>query len=462
MPPEPATVTLPWSGTSAAELAEAAGARDLLLFRRVADGRFAHLGGAGRGVGWAGIVEVSTAEEPLVAEMLERGGIVRLAASEATRVVGPYYARGAVAVPLDDDLFVVLGGDRPGLAELGDDELLELARAATGAVEEVSAAKRLADELEALHAVQQLLQRRPETFAEALQLLADQATLSLSCDLGIVHVPGLDLVVSDPGGSGRPDLELAACALEEIAAMEAPTCIQSAQAAELPAPFRSSDGVLAYYLLDLTAPVPGRVLLLHTRAAEARGFTELCQSLARRLVEAAEPLLTAALMRDGLRSQLERAEAEARRDALTGLANRLAWGEALGAAAELETPVSVLQLDCRGLKEINETHGHHAGDDALRLVARAARRSVRPGDLVARIGGDEFAVLLPGADEELARAVPERICAALEHERGPEGPAVRLAIGSSTCRDGDLEQAQHEADAEMLNAKRQGRGCAPR
>ena len=73
-------------------------------------------------------------------------------------------------------------------------------------------------------------------------------------------------------------------ALAEIAQREtSPLCIQEATADELPSPLRSTDGVLAYYLLDIERPLPGLLLLLHTSAAAARGFTLLCQSLGRRL-----------------------------------------------------------------------------------------------------------------------------------------------------------------------------------
>ena len=94
-------------------------------------------------------------------------------------------------------------------------------------------------------------------------------------------------------------------------------------------------------------------------------------------------------MRDTMRAELERAEAEARRDPLTDLANRLAWTEQLSAlSAPPGAPVSIVQLDCRGLKEINETYGHHAGDELLRRVAAILRRSVGGEGLVARLGGD--------------------------------------------------------------------------
>ena len=234
-----------------------------------------------------------------------------------------------------------------------------------------------------------------------------------------------------------------------------PVCIQQAEIDDLPAPLSSADGVLAYYLLEVKQPQPGVLLLLHTTGSVARGFTLLCQSLGVRLVEAAEPLLAAALLRDTLNAELERAAADARRDPLTGLANRLAWNEALSSAsARADSPASIVQVDCRGLKQINDTDGHGVGDQVLCRVAAALTASVRDGDLVSRLGGDEFAILLSDADEDVTRSIVERIETTLDRDL-EGGPEIRLAIGAATSRDGNLEGAQGEADARMLEAKRE-------
>lgn len=455
---------LPWSSASVAEIAAAAGTEDVFVFRRVADRRYAHLGGAGRGVGWAGIVEIGVSEEPLIAAMLADGSVGRIEAPRATHVFGPYYARSAAVVPISSDAFVVFGSAEDHLASVPDGELSELARAAVEVVDEVAAAKRLADELEALHAVQDLLHAPAETFVEGLQRLADQATRSLSCDLGLVQVPGFEPIISDRCSERRLGSADVAAALAEIAAWDTvPRCIQRAAGAELPSPLRSDDGVLAYYVLAVEKPLPGVLVLLHTTAATPRGFTLLCQSLGRKLVDAAIPLLAAALMRDQMRAELEQAEAKARRDPMTGLANRLAWEEEIaGVSASGQLPVSVVALDCRGLKEINETYGHRAGDELLRRVSDILTRSVGGDGLVARLGGDEFGILLYGADEQRARSIVGSIEATLadEGDWSEWGEVeIALAIGASTCRDGDLETTQQLADAEMLAAKRLVRGA---
>jgi diguanylate cyclase (GGDEF)-like protein len=451
---------VPWSTPSASEVAEAAGATDLFVFRRIADGRFAHVGGIGRGAGWAGIVEIGVEQEPLVETALSTGEVVRRSAPDPWHVLGPYYAQCVVVVSVTQDVFVVFGAESDRMGAVPDDDLASLARFAADALVEVTPAKRLADELEALNAVRELLHSPAETFEEALQRLVDQATASLSCDLGFLYVPERrQLVVCDKRDGASVDTEVATRTLAALAERgRFPVCIQRAAEDELPAPFSSADGVLAYYVLELAQPVSGVLLLLHTQAGVARGFTLLCQSLGARLVEAAEPLLAAALLRDTLNADLERAERDARRDPLTGLANRLAWTEALARAPVTdESPASIVLVDCRGLKSINDQHGHGVGDRALCRVAAALSASVRTHDLVARLGGDEFAVLLRDADERETQAVVERIEAAIADDHQHGQPDVRLTIGAATARAGNLEAAQLQADAEMVAAKKTAR-----
>src|SRR5689334_2129081 len=100
-------VDAPGAGSSAPptleELAAAAGAADLFLFRRIDAGRFAHIAGVGRGGGWAGIVEVGIDEEPIVAEALESGSVVRRCEKTRWHVLGPYYGVAAAVVPVDEN-----------------------------------------------------------------------------------------------------------------------------------------------------------------------------------------------------------------------------------------------------------------------------------------------------------------------------------------------------------------------
>jgi diguanylate cyclase (GGDEF)-like protein len=456
------------SPVSASEIAAAANAADLFVFRRVSERRFAHVGGAGRGAGWAGIVEITVEDEPLVAAALTELDVVSRSQAEPLHVLGPYYAQSAAIVPVSDDVFVVFGSPDAAVASVPTTELHELARFASEALIEVEPAKRLADELEALNAVRDLLHAPAVTVDEALERLVEHAAISLSCDLGVLFLRDDErLRICDRRQGPRRvlDEDQVRALARRLASWDSyPVCIQDAEASQLGAPFRSEDGVLSYYLLELRRPLPGLLLLLHTRAAGPRGFTLLCQALGTKLVEASEPLLEAALLRDRMRAELERAEAEARCDPLTGLANRLAWSESI-ASREVspEKPASVIQLDCRGLKAINDTYGHRVGDELLVRVAAILRSCVRDQDLVARLGGDEFAVLLCDTDEVRARAIVERIEEAAAAEEAPGLPRVELAIGTATARDEPLEVAQALADSRMLEAKRgaDGRRRAP-
>ncbi|MFD0482123.1 EAL domain-containing protein [Kineococcus sp. GCM10028916] len=155
----------------------------------------------------------------------------------------------------------------------------------------------------------------------------------------------------------------------------------------------------------------------------------------------------------------ERAEAVAERDALTGVGNRRAWDTALAAeetrAQRLGSTASVLVLDLDGLKALNDTRGHDAGDEVIRCAARVVDDHLRPEDLVVRLGGDEFAALLPDADRARAAAVAERLRA----ELGSAG--VRVSIGAATRRAATgLGVAWHEADAAMY-ADKAARRVAP-
>ena len=447
----------PWSTPSATEIVKAAGANDLFVFRRIAQRRFAHVGGAGRGAGWAGIVEVEAEEEPFVKRAFASRSVLRRAGEEPWHVLGPYYGRSVAVVTLSADIFVVFGADDGGLETVSDEDLATLAQFASEALVEITPAKRLADELEALNAVRELLHAQAEDFQGALQHLVETATTALSCDLGVAYLRDRQRVAMSDRRGGPPLLERDVLApLASLAARGVfPVCMQDAAAEDLPAPFSTADGVLAYYLLELARPLPGVLLLLHTRAAAPRGFTLLCQMLGARLVETAEPLLAAALLRDQMNEELERASSEARRDPLTEVGNRLAWTEALeSASASNATTTSVVLVDCRGLKLINEEHGHYVGDEVLCHVARVLLASVRAGDLVARLGGDEFGLLLYDADEGVTRMIVERIEGGLSfaHEAGEL--QVGVAIGTATSRDGDLEAAQRDADAKLIQAKR--------
>jgi diguanylate cyclase (GGDEF)-like protein len=155
----------------------------------------------------------------------------------------------------------------------------------------------------------------------------------------------------------------------------------------------------------------------------------------------------------------EQADHLARIDSLTGLGNRRALEEALpvaiAAARRAVHPLSVMVADLDDFKRVNDTFGHHAGDDVLREAARAFTNAVRVPDPCFRWGGDEFVALLPGADLATAREVSERVAAAVAAAcTGPDGQPVRITVGIAELDAAETgEQMVVRADADLLDGK---------
>lgn len=159
--------------------------------------------------------------------------------------------------------------------------------------------------------------------------------------------------------------------------------------------------------------------------------------------------------------ELQQARHLAATDSLTGLANRRAFGEAvrreLARAERSGAPLAVIMLDIDDFKSINDELGHGIGDDVLRAVARCARGGTRQGDIAARIGGDEFALLLPDADEAKAQAIGERIRAEIANTRigdtGPSGVGVSFGVSVASGPDSTVHGLLAEADRNLYRDK---------
>lgn len=182
------------------------------------------------------------------------------------------------------------------------------------------------------------------------------------------------------------------------------------------------------------------------------------------LLEVIGDLLATALDRDlrvaDLTRRADAAESAAMLDELTSLWNRRAWNH-FAAREDARSmryghPVCVLSIDLDGLKLANDTHGHAYGDRLLRDAGRALRESVREHDVVARVGGDEFAVLLIECGEEQGRAVEARVRHSLERA------GVDASVGFAR-RDPSqgIDEAWLRADAAMYAQKRQHKSIPP-
>ncbi|QBI21069.1 EAL domain-containing protein [Egibacter rhizosphaerae] len=171
------------------------------------------------------------------------------------------------------------------------------------------------------------------------------------------------------------------------------------------------------------------------------------------------------------RDEVERVlKHQAHHDVLTGLPNRAALAshleQVLDGSGGPVPDVRLLLCDLDDFKEINDRLGHHAGDEALVAVAERLRSCIRPGDVLVRLSGDEFVIVLEGADEQVVDALTDRLLARM---RDPitidagEQVTVGMSIGIARTTPGhDAQTLLREADAAMYRAKERGRGAAER
>lgn len=205
----------------------------------------------------------------------------------------------------------------------------------------------------------------------------------------------------------------------------------------------------ALWVLGLAVPlvvlgyalVTGRSGTAAAAAAVAAGFAALLLRVTR-------------LLRDVEEQALELLRLSGT-DALTGLPNRRAWEEQYGAihrrCATAGEPVAVLMIDLDHFKAYNDAHGHLAGDRLLQEAVRRWQAALRPGDLLARWGGEEFAACLPGCAADVASAVAARLLAVV-----PDGQTASAGLAVSVP-DEEPAPLVERADGALYAAKRSGR-----
>ena len=159
----------------------------------------------------------------------------------------------------------------------------------------------------------------------------------------------------------------------------------------------------------------------------------------------------------------------ATRDELTGLVNRrefftLANHEEERAKREGHI-VSVMMVDADYFKKVNDTYGHAVGDDVLRDLSDNCRKIFRKTDIVGRYGGEEFAIVLPGANEDMAKMIAERLRSSVaesvvKSDQGDVHYTISIGIACATGKDFKIEEVLDRADRALYTAKAQGRNRA--
>ncbi|HPW56698.1 MAG TPA: GGDEF domain-containing protein [Thermoanaerobaculaceae bacterium] len=164
-----------------------------------------------------------------------------------------------------------------------------------------------------------------------------------------------------------------------------------------------------------------------------------------------------------IRKVSDRQRTMALTDFMTGVPNARAFLAAL--PGELDRarrhgkPLSLAYLDVDDFKSINDTLGHEAGNELLRVIAQSIRAALRASDTVARLGGDEFAMLLPESDLAAARGAVERVLAQLAEEVARRRWPVTFSVGLVSCTTLECtsEEMLQRADALMYEVKREGK-----
>jgi diguanylate cyclase (GGDEF)-like protein len=221
---------------------------------------------------------------------------------------------------------------------------------------------------------------------------------------------------------------------------------------------------LAVPLLSAAGPVG---MVLCGDASRTREWTSRDRVLAGQIAVEGSLIVDSARLRQAEQQHVEQLTQQAFSDALTGLPNRPYLMDQAAHAVERAGAtggrLALLLLDLDGFKQVNDTAGHHAGDELLRMVGERLLATVRDDDLVARLGGDEFAILLGREpDEKRAMAVAERIWDRLLEPFEIDGRRIVIgaSLGVALFPDDsvDIATLMRAADAAMYRAKRRGGG----
>jgi len=201
--------------------------------------------------------------------------------------------------------------------------------------------------------------------------------------------------------------------------------------------------------------------VVRTLLSDTQNMSETNRNVAGVLKERAEEI-------DTLRAELDRVRKEAVHDPLTGLANRRAFDERLAESLD-ETlkelrNICLLMVDVDHFKAINDKHGHQIGDKILQYIASVLKKNFKGKDLVARYGGDEFAIIVENAPSAGVRSIAETVRSVVDEsnlkrtDTGEPLGNVTVSIGYECSRSGDTpDEVLDRADKALYQAKLKGR-----
>ena len=223
---------------------------------------------------------------------------------------------------------------------------------------------------------------------------------------------------------------------------------------------------LARAAKDLEAGKPGADIPAAHSSREVQRLSSALRDMIHKLLSANEAMETQVRQRT---QQLEEANQEldrqARSDPLTGLLNRRGFdaqmNHDLALARRSGRPLSIITVDVDHFKRINDTHGHDVGDQVLQRLAATLATRLRQSDVVARLGGEEFAVLLPDTDLEGARTIAQELVDSQACLGYPVIGGLTISAGVSTLRGAEdtAQELLRRGDMALYQAKREGRNC---
>lgn len=163
----------------------------------------------------------------------------------------------------------------------------------------------------------------------------------------------------------------------------------------------------------------------------------------------------------GIQDKIGRLKSEVQSDPLTGLLNRRGLSSVLDYFLATQQPFAILALDIDHFKRINDSWGHDVGDDVIQRVAYELRNASRQTDVVCRNGGEEFLMILPGAQPDIAALIAERVRQSIFQTVMADVGQISISIGVAFWQpeDGPFERSFKQADGALYQAKHAGRNC---